>query len=321
MSIRRPIVLSERGDQHNALQPGDTLSGIPGSLIAVTVYSVVAQTITFNASTANISCSKGVPLVGSPVVFSTTGLLPANLSPDTTYFVILSEPDNSRFQIAATFGDANGDMPIAPISAGVGTHSIANPRWWKSTNNPSMVDFELQGAGASGGVGGPDLGTGSATGGSAGGYARLRRRASVLPASLNILIGAAGLPPSVVGYGNPGENTSLGNIALANGGRGGLGLSTNATILGSSGGTAQNGDLIIDGGASAPVLATNVQNFTAGGNSMFGFGGNAWAGAVSGNTPNLNATGRGAGGAGGISKAPYPAGRGSDGLVICREYS
>ena len=297
---------------------GSQLTGIDGTLIAVTVYSVVAQTVSFATVPQSISCTMGLPLAGSPVVFTTTGALPPELVAGTTYYVVSPSPANSQFRVSATWNGA----PIAVSSVGTGTHSIANPPWLKATNNAALVDFELQGGGAAGGLGGPSNGSGTATGGGAGGYARLRRPASALPDSLGITIGAGGLPPSATGYSNAGGTTSLGTLASATGGSGGYGYSNNQLILGSPGGTAVGGDLIIDGQGSAPVIVSSTQNATGGGSSMFGFGGMGWA-YLGGSTPKTDATGRGAGGAGGnaTSSGGFGVGRGTDGLIVIREYA
>ncbi|CAE6857567.1 hypothetical protein R75461_07800 [Paraburkholderia nemoris] len=297
---------------------GSQLTGIDGTLIAVTVYSVVAQTVSFATVPQSISCTVGLPLAGSPVAFTTTGALPPELVAGTTYYVVSPSQVNSQFRVSATRNGA----PIAVSSVGTGTHSIANPPWLKATSNPALVDFELQGGGGAGGLGGPSNGSGTATGGGAGGYARLRRPASALPDSLGITIGAGGLPPSATGYSNPGGTTSLGTLASATGGGGGYGYSNNQLILGTPGGTAVGGDLIIDGQGSAPVIVTSPQTATSGGSSMFGFGGMGWA-YLGGSTPKTDATGRGAGGAGGnaTSSGGFGVGRGTDGLIIAREYA
>lgn len=292
-------------------------------LLSETIYSVVAQTVTFALQSDSITCSLVPPLIGSPVVFSSEGVLPAQLTAGTTYYVVgadyavgVDSGQGGRFNVATQPGGA----AIVMSTTGSGVHSIANPKWLKSMHNPIWIEAEVQGAGAGGGTAGG--GTGTATGGGGGGYARLRRLASSLPDSLDIVVGAGGQPgPTEGGFGSHGGTTSLGSVVSATGGRGGVGSATNMLILGSTPGDAVGGDWHIRGEGSEPVQFTTFSNYSRGGSSMFGFGGMGSI-RISGATPLPNGTGRGAGGAGGLGPtSAFAAGRGSDGLVILREYA
>ncbi|MBC8726551.1 hypothetical protein F6X37_35110 [Paraburkholderia sp. 31.1] len=291
------------------------------TLLAVTVYSVVEQSVTFSAGSPVINCSHRAPLTGSPVTFDSTDTLPANITRGTTYAVVQVSIDQSTFQIASVQGDT-----ISMTDVGTGTHSIANPPWRKSDHRPAMVETALQGGGGSGGVASRTSNAGTATGGGAGGYVWLRRSADSLPDELDIGIGEGGTVPASGNAGSPGYLTHLGDLrsplAVATGGAGGSGSATNAVLLGAPGGTGSGGDLNLRGEGSLPVVSTTASNYTAGGRSMFGTAGMGGVYGPSGATPVHDATGRGAGGGGGTGlPGSYNAGNGSDGLLIMREYS
>ncbi|MGF6790151.1 hypothetical protein [Paraburkholderia sp. 35.1] len=291
------------------------------TLLAVTVYSVVEQSVTFSAGSPVINCSHRAPLTGSPVTFDSTDTLPANITRGTTYSVVQVSTDQSTFQIASVQGDT-----ISMTDVGTGTHSIANPPWRKSDHSPAMVETALQGGGGSGGVASRTSNAGTATGGGAGGYVWLRRSADSLPDELDIGIGEGGTVPASGNAGSPGYLTHLGDLrsplAVATGGAGGSGSATNAVLLGAPGGTGIGGDLNLRGEGSLPVVSTTASNYTAGGRSMFGTAGMGGVYGPSGATPVHDATGRGAGGGGGTGlPGSYNAGNGSDGLLIMREYS
>ncbi|MBC8721221.1 hypothetical protein F6X37_06300 [Paraburkholderia sp. 31.1] len=292
------------------------------TLLAVTVYSVVAQSVTFSAGSPVITCSLHSPLTGSPVTFSSTDSLPGSIAQGATYFVVQVSADQSTFQI----GTDQGGAAISMTDAGTGTHSIANPPWRKSDHGPAVVETAIQAGGGSGGIASRTSNAGTATGGGAGGYGWLRRLAASLPDELPIIIGAGGIVPASGTSGRQGANTYLGDplspVAYATGGAGGTGSATNAGLLGAPGGTGVNGDLNVRGEGSLPVVSTTVSNYTPGGKSMYGIGGMGGLYGPSGATPVHDASGRGAGGGGGTGlPSSYNAGNGSDGLLVMREYS
>ncbi|MBC8729974.1 hypothetical protein [Paraburkholderia sp. UCT2] len=292
------------------------------TLLAVTVYSVVAQSVTFSAGSPVITCALNAPLAGSPVTFRSTDTLPANIEQGTTYFVVQVAADQSTFQIASVQGGA----AISMTTAGAGTHSIANPPWRKSDHSPAVVETAIQAGGGSGGIASRTSNAGTATGGGVGGYAWLRRSADSLPDEVEIIIGAGGIVPASGNLGGPGAYTYLGDpqspVAYATGGGGGTGSATNAALLGAPGGTGVNGDLNVRGEGSLPVVSTTTSNYTPGGRSMFGPGGMGGIYGPSGATPVHDASGRGAGGGGGTGlPGSYLAGKGGDGLLVMREYS
>ncbi|MGF6700564.1 hypothetical protein OKW38_005176 [Paraburkholderia sp. MM5496-R1] len=201
------------------------------TLLAVTVYSVVAQSVTFSAGSPVITCSLHSPLTGSPVTFSSTDSLPGSIAQGATYFVVQVSADQSTFQI----GTDQGGAAISMTDAGTGTHSIANPPWRKSDHGPAVVETAIQAGGGSGGIASRTSNAGTATGGGAGGYGWLRRLAASLPDELPIIIGAGGIVPASGNSGSQGANTYLGEplspVAYATGGAGGTGSATNAGLL------------------------------------------------------------------------------------------
>ncbi|MBB5413895.1 hypothetical protein HDG34_007878 [Paraburkholderia sp. HC6.4b] len=292
------------------------------TLLAVTVYSVVEQSVTFSAGSPVITCSLHSPLTGSPVTFSSTDSLPGSIAQGATYFVVQVSADQSTFQI----GTDQGGAAISMTDAGTGTHSIANPPWRKSDHDPAVVETAIQAGGGSGGIASRTSNAGTATGGGAGGYGWLRRLAASLPDELPIIIGAGGIVPASGTLRSQGANTYLGDplspVAYATGGAGGTGSATNAGLLGAPGGTGVNGDLNVRGEGSLPVVSTTISNYTPGGKSMYGIGGMGGLYGPSGATPVHDASGRGAGGGGGTGlTGSYNAGNGSDGLLIMCEYS
>lgn len=75
-------------------------------------------TVTFTNGSANIG-GTGLPTtVGTPVVFSTSGTLPTNFTPGTTYYV-LTGSTSTVMLVGATPGGAS----ITAGSAGTGTHT------------------------------------------------------------------------------------------------------------------------------------------------------------------------------------------------------
>ncbi|WP_029046254.1 hypothetical protein [Cupriavidus sp. amp6] len=306
------------GDLHISEEQQQKLRG--AVLLSETVYSVVAQSVAFEPQSANINCTLVPPLVGSPVVFDSSDALPPELQAGVTYFVV-----KVKFADAFDSGEGGwfrvathpGGVAIVITATGSGTHLITNPKWFKATHNPEWVEAEVQGAGGGGGT--STLGT--ATGGGGGGYSKLRCSALALPESLDIVVGAGGKPGATDGsFGFPGGTTSLGIVVSATGGKGGIGSVTSSMLLGVLGGDGVGGDMNIRGEGSSPVQMTAYANYSRGGDSMLGFGGMG-AIRISGATPAPHGTGRGAGGAGGNSSTGgFMTGRGSDGLVILREF-
>lgn len=306
------------GDLHISEEQQQKLAG--AVLLAETVFSVVAQSVTFEPESANVRCTLVPPLIGSPVVFESSGELPQPLQAGVPYFVVgvkftdaFDSGEGGWFRVAAQPGGAS----IVWTTTGSGTHLIANPKWRKATHNPVWVEAEVQGAGGGGGT----SALGTATGGGGGGYAKLRCSAALVPDSIDIVVGAGGRPGATDGsFGSPGGSTSLGTVVSATGGKGGIGSVNSSMLLGVLGGDGVGGDIVVRGEGSAAVQMTAYANYSRGGGSMFGFGGMG-AIRISGATPAPHGTGRGAGGAGGSSPTGgFMTGRGSDGLVILREY-
>lgn len=85
---------------------------LPSSVVAISVAD--PGVITWNAH--------GLA-ADQPVVFTTTGTLPAGLSPGVAYFVVSAGLTANAFSVAATAGGA----PIETTSAGTGAHTASAP--------------------------------------------------------------------------------------------------------------------------------------------------------------------------------------------------
>lgn len=94
--------------------------------------SAVGQTFTANAGT-DICTAPGdirtqaeidaqTAFLGAAVTFTTSGTLPAGLSLNTTYFLILVS--NNTFKVATTYANAIAGTAIDITDAGTGTHTI-----------------------------------------------------------------------------------------------------------------------------------------------------------------------------------------------------
>jgi hypothetical protein len=314
----------------NALQmvnPATGVTAVSGTLLTVTAYTCPAQALTSisQASPGVMTSSNAAlrPVNGSPVRFTTTGVLPAPLALLTDYWVVGSTPGGSTWNVSATKGGA----AINTTTAGSGTHSVGNAPYVKATNGPAVVEVEVQGGG--GGSGGCS-GTGYTTGGGgSGGYASLRILASALAASETVTTGAGGTagPQSATPAGN-GGTSSFGAFVQATGGTGSSGIITTAATAGQPGGIGSGGDVNLqgNGGACASFISggsTGAINAGIGGASPR-FGGASPApgspGADQAGAPGGNGTGAGATGVNGNGGTPRFGAAGGSGIVVIREY-
>jgi len=76
-----------------------------------------------NTTTDQITISRSLQ-TGDPIVFKTTGILPAGLSASITYYVI--RVSSTVIQVASTIDNAESNTAIDITSQGSGTHSIGN---------------------------------------------------------------------------------------------------------------------------------------------------------------------------------------------------
>ena len=102
----------------------DLITGSPG-VMRVGIQSInvaFSTTVTFTATTTscNGTFSGGTALtVGTPVVFSTTGSLPAAITAGTTYYVVSAT--TTVITVASTYGGT----AITFATAGTGTHTLS----------------------------------------------------------------------------------------------------------------------------------------------------------------------------------------------------
>lgn len=119
-----------------AYAAGDTVY-IAGSEHRIYECTAAHQSVLTNVQGDTATISNATPCVvtwgnatyidGTPVVFSTTGALPAGLTVGTTYYIrnreTVNPPNKTQFNLAATFGT---DAPlINTTSAGSGTHKLS----------------------------------------------------------------------------------------------------------------------------------------------------------------------------------------------------
>jgi len=100
----------------NVITPQKTTSNSPKSTYTVTITNATPAVVTATASSYP---------PGTPIVFSTTGTLPAPLAVDTVYYVASSSPTptTNTFGISTTLGGAG----IATTTAGSGVHTVTVP--------------------------------------------------------------------------------------------------------------------------------------------------------------------------------------------------
>lgn len=186
----------------------------------------------------------------------------------------------------------------------------------------------LGGGGGGGGAAGTAGGIFSGCGGGSGVRAiKYFVTAATIGASQTVTIGAAGTAGSAgANAGGAGGNTSVGAICIANGGTGGGGGSTGTGPAGSSGATVGTGDIVAPGSCCLPGVYSNgvitpAQTGGAGGNSVYGAGGNPTLSL--GSSTGAAGLGFGSGGGGGLAAntaSTFAGGAGTAGLVIITEF-
>ena len=189
----------------------------------------------------------------------------------------------------------------------------ASATWTKPTDITKLV-VEVQGAGGSGSYWTSAQWVG---GGTAGGYVQAVIDVTNIDTA-TVVVGSGG---AAKGSNSLGADGGLSSFAYATG----SGSFTTLSGTGGNGNEAPNAGGVAEPGVSgtgpagALIIASaggpsDYYSNWVGGDSMFGFGGNA---ANTGQTQLPNATGYGAGGGGGLS---ITSGSGSPGLVIVTEY-
>lgn len=305
--------------------------GGSGRLLATTVYSCVAQTVTFDATGQTAVLPGQKVLQDAPIIFTTTGTLPTGISASTKYF-ILSFSNTPKFSLT------KGGTAITFTGTGTGTHSIANAPYDKTLN--SAVNFRLRMWGGGGAGGGAPAASLVASGGGAGGHTDMFIPTSIFSTPQAIVIGAAGVGANGAA-GGAGGNSSFGSpsaFILATGGAGGNAATTVPARNGGTGGegwlgkgtSIANTPVTAFGNPGGTGLAFGTTYVSgAGGQSIIG-GNNSTTGQIvtsttsaSGFPQNNPFTAGGGGGAVGATDATanQPGGNGSCGLCIIDEYS
>lgn len=99
--------------------------------LAVSGVTVVAGTDLFTSTAHGL-------VAGTPVVFTTTGTLPAGVSLNTTYYVIASGLTANDFKVSATLGGSTIDV----TDTGTGTHSWSARRTVLALYSEIMDEFD-----------------------------------------------------------------------------------------------------------------------------------------------------------------------------------
>lgn len=267
--------------------------------------------------------------------------------------------------ITVTYSDTETTIDGAGVGSGgvIVTEFTANGTWSKNSNTV-LVEVFMWGGGGGGGTGRKGSTSevnGGGGGGSSGGFLHMQLNPNIFGPTENITIGTGGNGAASVTVdstnGNPGSlgnDTSIGTIITAVGGRfgaggtssgGSAGAATSSSIFGvgvsigagSSGGTSANASSAVvviapgcagGGGGGGGLSVTNVAftggtggglgNGQGGGTTILVNGGNA--GAINGNggNGNVNSTGMiggGTGGGGGGSSNSTNAGNGGNGAA------
>ena len=193
---------------------------------------------------------------------------------------------------------------------------------------PNMLYCIIECVGGGGGGGGAQATTNYARGGGGGGggYSRTLATASDIGTKKTVTIGAGGSGgASGANDGSAGGATSVGSLCVANGGSGGIGCTAAATNpSGGAGGAAGTGNIVAAPGNYGlfgvwASIGTVILPGGAGGNSVFGQGGQA---SIQ-NAAGVSGSGYGAGGSGGASwtdSTSKAGGNGLSGIVIITEF-
>lgn len=210
-------------------------------------------------------------------------------------------------------------MAVKRISSNT---TYEKPPWLKA------VKVTVVGAGGGGGSSDDDVSgeSSAAAGGGGGGTAEKLIMAKDLAAAESVTVGEGGEGATgTSNAGSSGGQSSFGSHCSADGGEGGQAgqNSSTRTIRNASGGSASGGDVNLSGGDSVAIAGEY--------NYQVGFGGASSQGqSRRPNTSNPGGSGfdgdsPGVGGAGGrnnnSSSAPFPGGKGADGIVIIEEYA
>jgi hypothetical protein len=122
-----------------AMQNNTNVKGYAGYLDGCCLkFSLPSQSYTAafpggGSTSVTVTYSGATPLVvGRPVIFSTTGALPAALTAGNQYFVLTSTATT------ITVGSTAGGTPISMATAGTGTHTITALEDWKDYDSVSI---------------------------------------------------------------------------------------------------------------------------------------------------------------------------------------
>jgi hypothetical protein len=121
-TFAQPLIMGSNGQNQlvflKAALRGISVTGVTSATFAIVGDSQPA--VTFTASSANVSGTFAAAFVANtPVQFLSSGVLPPELAPNQTYYVV-GTPTTSVFTVAATVGGT----AIVMSGTGTGTHQV-----------------------------------------------------------------------------------------------------------------------------------------------------------------------------------------------------
>lgn len=117
------------------------IEAFPGAVkvqkLPVSYFNTVTFTATFTAAVTDILTIAGGSVLqyGQPVMFTTTGTLPAGLALNTVYYMY--NPDNVNFKVASTMALLNAGTYVNITDTGSGTHTV-------TTITPSTINYIIE---------------------------------------------------------------------------------------------------------------------------------------------------------------------------------
>lgn len=284
--------------------------------------------IAVNGSDTNASMSYRTKGTGTHLFLSANATNPMSWYSGTSYLHLTNWiTANTAVTRNVTLPDASGTIAF---TTDVGVTRVVEQVFTSSgtyTPTSGMICCWARAVGGGGSGGGAAGNTSQicvGAGGGSGGYSEGMFTAATIGASQTVTIGAGGASPGAAA-GNPGGNTSLGSLLIANGGTGGGAGVASATLSRATqgnGGTAGTGSFTSVGtpGTSGFSFTVNAGVAGNGGSSVFGGGGIGFTAAAGSNNGNAGVRGGGGSGAVAVGLVNGAGGAGGDGEIIILEF-
>lgn len=295
----------------------DSLAAV--GVTRIQTFTSPPTTITMTiASPAVLSWTAHGLAVDQAFQITTTGALPTGVTASTTYYVVSTGYTANSFQFSAT----RGGTSIVTTGSQSGTHT-GTPFYSPNSKMVACISDALGGGGGGGGtVNSSASNTFQGAGGGAGSRSLKYSTAAQIGAGQLVTIGAAGSGGAAGNNnGTAGGDTSVGAICIGKAGQGGI-ANNSSNPAGGAGGVAGTGDITTVGQAGANGVLVAIPLFTGGGGGWSHMGGGGQPPAGSSATGGAG-TGRGTGGAGGLSfnaGLTQAGGNGTAGYVAITEF-